>query len=352
VTSTHSLPPLPDRGAVAAEPADLAERLAAAREALRSGGHVVVTDRIRDIGVVGIAGSRTTASNVNFLIQHCRGIVYAGATREHLDRIGIGHQHGTDVLRSKVYVAVDSVMDVTTGVSAADRAATIRAVIDPATTRSQLRTPGHVLPTVIDTSGSIENFYLNEALHYLNSTAGLGTGLALSAVLAPDGSMATVAQLNDFAERHGITCLDLTELLRARRRAEGWTEAWPGQRAFDLTQLRTQVAITALGAHEWHDEYLIELLPFCMVGHALRAPSPCRDRLEAALASVERRGAGAVVLAWPSTRRGGDTHTAHPAEHEDHHVNPALAWLVAAELAAAVPSPPPCLSKSTTREQQ
>jgi 3,4-dihydroxy-2-butanone 4-phosphate synthase len=338
--SNPSSPARPDTGAAVGEPADLADRLAAARGALRAGGHVVVTDRIRDIGVVGIAGSRTTPDNVNFLIQHCRGIVYVGATREHLDRIGIGHQDGGDVLRSKVYVAVDAVAEVTTGVSAADRAATIRTVINPVTSRAQLRTPGHVLPTTIDTSGSIENFYFNEALDYLISTAGLGTGLALSAVLAPDGSMATVHQLTSFAQRHDVPCLDITDALRARRYAEGWGDPWPGELALDLSHLRTQVAITARGAHERRDEYPVELLPFCMVGHALRAPSPCRDRLEAALDRVAELGTGAVVLAWPATRREREVHVANDHTHK---VNPALAGLIAADLAAAVPGTP-CLS--------
>jgi hypothetical protein len=95
------------------------------------------------------------------------------------------------------------------------------------------------------------------------------------------------------------------------------------------------VAISARGAYERHDEYPIELMAFCMVGHALRAPSPCRDRLEAALERTADRGVGAVVLAWPSTRRERD---ASVANDHTHHVNPALAGLLAADLAAAVPA--------------
>lgn len=317
-------------------PADLAGRLGACVDAVRAGGYVVVTDRIRDIGVVGVAGDRATADNLNFLIRHCRGIVYSGATREHLDRLGIGHQHGADVLRSQVYVAVDAVTGVTTGVSAADRATTIRTLIHPSTTRADLRTPGHVLPSAIDTSGSVENFYFNEALQYLITAAGLGAGLALSAVLAPDGSMATAQELAAFAAEHGAPCIDFTDALRARRFTEGWAEAWPGQRALTLSHLRTQVAITAFGAHERHDEFAVELLPLCMIGHALRAPGPCRDELEAALERTERRGTGAVVLAWPA---GSGDRTLDAGIDHRHRVNPALAGLIAAELAAAVPAP-------------
>jgi hypothetical protein len=73
-----------------------------------------------------------------------------------------------------------------------------------------------------------------------------------------------------------------------------------------------------------------------MIGHALRAPGPCHDQLEAALERTERRGTGAVVLAWPAGARGQAPD--HAGSHE-HRVNPALAGLIAAELAAAVPQP-------------
>jgi 3,4-dihydroxy 2-butanone 4-phosphate synthase/GTP cyclohydrolase II len=321
-----------------ATPADLAGTLEDCVRALRDGSVVVLTDRVRDIGVVGIAGARTTPVNVNFLIRHCRGIVYAGAPAEQLDRLGIGHQDGSDVLRAQTYVAVDAVAGVTTGVSAADRATTIRTIVDPATSRADLRTAGHVLPTVIDGSGRLEDFYFNEALHDLITLAGLPPGLALSAVLADDGAMASVTELARFADRHGAPCIDATDVVRARRFREGWPEPWPGQRVLRLAHFRTDIAITAVAAHERHAEFPVRLLPFCMVGHALRAPVPCRDQLEAALDEVQRRGYGAVVLAWPATRRGAAT-SAEECPH--HRVNPALAGLVAAELAAGVPAASP-----------
>lgn len=321
-----------------AAPADLATTLDDCVTALRDGSVVVLTDRVRGIGVVGIAGARTTPENVNFLIRHCRGIVYAGAPGEQLDRLGIGHQDGSDVLRAQTYVAVDAVVGVTTGVSAADRATTIRTIVDPATSRADLRTAGHVLPTVIDASGRLENFYFNEALHDLITLAGLPPGLALSAVLSDDGAMASVPELAGFAQRHGAPCIDVTDVVRARRFREGWPEPWPGQRVLRLAHYRTDIAVTAVAAHERHEVFPVELLPFCMIGHALRGPVPCRDRLEAALDEVQRRGYGAVVLAWPANRRGAAT-SAEECPH--HRVNPSLAGLVAAELAAGVPGPSP-----------
>ncbi|MDT5028935.1 MAG: 3,4-dihydroxy 2-butanone 4-phosphate synthase / cyclohydrolase [Micromonosporaceae bacterium] len=317
-------------------PGDLAQPVTAALEQLRAGGPVVVTDAIRQIGVAGIAGSRVTPTNVNFLIGQCRGIIYAGASRAQLNHLRIGHQHGADVMRSRVYVAVDAIQNVTTGVSASDRAITIATILDPESSRARLRTPGHVLPTVIDDSGQLESFYFNEAVQYLVGLAGLGEGLALSGILAEDGSIASVDALHSFAAEHGAPCLDIADVLRARRALDGWPGPWPGQQTAGLAHLRTDVAITAFAAHERHEQFPVEVLPFCAPAHALRAPGACRDRLDAALAALERHGAGAVVLAWPAGQPIPTTTGDAGAEH-DHHVNPGLARLIAAELAAAQP---------------
>lgn len=319
-------------------PADLIGSVRAVLERLRNGGPVVITDIIRDIGIAGIAGSRTTTENVNFLIGQCRGIVYAGASPAQLARLRIGHQHGADVMRTHIYIAVDAIENVTTGVSASDRATTIRTIINPISNRAMLRTPGHVLPTVVDDSGELERFYFNESLQYLVTLAGLGDGLALSAVLATDGSMATASELAGFAAAHGAPCLDVADVLRARRALDGWNTPWRGQRTASLAHLRTDVAITALGAHHRHEQFPVRVLPFCPAGHALRSPGVCRDQLEAALAELVRRGVGAVVLAWAA---GQPIQSVPEADTSDAHryvVNPQLGRLIAAELAAARPA--------------
>jgi 3,4-dihydroxy-2-butanone 4-phosphate synthase len=314
-------------------PAELAGRVDAALASLRTGGVVVLTDAVRDLGVAGLAARAASPPALTFLIKDCRGIVYAGASRDQLTRLSIGHQVGSDVMRSHVYVAVDAVDGVTTGVSASDRTATIKALVDTATTRRDLRTPGHVLPTLVDASGAIERFYLNEALQHLVTLAGMGEGVALSAVLARDGSLATVEQLAAFAARHGLPCLDLADVVRVRRWTQGWEQPWTGSRTYSLVHLRTDVAVSALGAHERHDTFPVELLPLCAAGHVVGASCSCQERLRDALSALAVRGRGAVAVTWPAGRpfavdAVGD-HTAGPV--------PRIARLLAAELAAAEP---------------
>lgn len=308
---------------------ELTETVEEALARLRAGGHVVLVDPISDLGIAGYAGRSITPDAVNFLVTRCRGIVYAGAPRHQLEHLKIGRQHGAGLLQEGVFVAVDARARVTTGVSAADRAETIRTILDPATTRDHLRTPGHVLPYAIDETGDIRRYWLAEPLQYLVTRAGLGDGVALAGVLATDGSMATARQLAEFARETGTVCLDVADVLRAQRHAEGWPAPWPGHRIASLAYANLDLAITAAGAHEKHADFEVFVLPYCPAGHALRIAGPCRDRLEHALGELDARGRGAVVLVSRSDRPLA-TCGEHPTE-----VSPHLAQLVAADLAAA-----------------
>lgn len=330
-------------------PHDLVRPIERCVETLRSGGVVVLTDALRDIGVAGFAASAASNDNVNFLVQHCRGIVYIGASRARLAQLDLGHQVGSDVMRSHVYVAVDAVQGVTTGVSSADRVRTIRTVVDPASTRADLRTPGHVLPTAVDTTATVEHHYVNESLQYLCDLAGLGDGIALSAVLAVDGSMATACGLADFSVAHGLQHVDFTDVLRARRAVAGWSDEWPGARTISLVHLRTDLSVTALQAHRLHDRFPVEVLPLCATGHIVRAACACRAQLDAALDRLDRRGFGAVAVAWPTGQPFGGTGTVPCADHV-RLVNPGLARLLAADLAAALPGACPVTHAGDERE--
>jgi 3,4-dihydroxy-2-butanone 4-phosphate synthase len=308
--------------------------IAEAVDRLRSGCHVVLTDRISDLGIAGYAGRAITPESVNFLVTRCRGIVYAGAPRPQLEHLGIGRQHGAGVLQKGILVAVDARGSVTTGVSAADRAQTIRTILDPRTTREHLRTPGHVLPNAIDDTGDVGRYWLSEALAHLVEIAGLGQGVALAGVLAEDGAMATATQLEKFAGETGTICLDIADVLRAQRREQGWAEPWTGHRIVRLAHHRLDLVVTARDAHRVHDEFEVSVLPYCPAGHTLRIAGPCRDALDAAIDEFDSRGRGAVVLVSAAG--------APPAACGEHPttVSPHLAHLVAADLAAAQPVHP------------
>ncbi|WP_433045947.1 3,4-dihydroxy-2-butanone-4-phosphate synthase [Dactylosporangium sp. CS-033363] len=293
---------------------------------LRAGEPVVVVDPIGNLGIAGYAGRSIAPEAVNFLVTRCRGIVYAGAPRSRLGHLQIGRQHGAGPLQEGVLVAVDARAGVTTGVSAADRARTIRTILDPATTRDQLRTPGHVLPNAIDESGDIAGYGLSEALQHLVARAGLGPGVALAGVLDADGEMARADELARFARCHGTVALDVADVLRAQRLAEGWSSPWPGHRIVRLAHTGLDLFVTALDGHRRHGTFEVCVLPYDPAGHTLRVPGPGRDALESALDALHARGRGAVVLASGSAP-DADSGTVAALPH--------VAALVAADLAAA-----------------
>lgn len=302
-----------------------------ATAALAEGRPAVVADAVRDIGVVGLAGRHVDAEDVNFMIKECRGILYAALSDDRLDELGIGRPWGSDVMRSYVYVAVDAIEGVTTGISAADRARTIRALVDPTSTRNDFRSPGHVVPAAIDMSGELSRFYLTESVQRLVSMAGQGHGVALAAVLNSAGDMASVGELQQFAAEHSLPLVTVADVVRAHRAQEGWPRPWPGTESISLVHLRRTVAIRARDVHQPRERISIALLELCLDGHVLGAPGACRDRLDAAITAFEQGGLDIVAV----TR---DT-SADDDNHECGRTNPwvpALADLLAADLAAAV----------------
>ncbi len=315
---------------------NLSTRLQDCTRALNAGKPVVVTDAVRDIGVAGLAGASTSAVNMNFLIKDCRGIIYAGLPASRLAQMDIGRQVGGDVFRSQVHVAVDAIEGVTTGVSAADRAATVHALIDPTTKRNELRSPGHVLPTGVDESGAMSHFNLAEALAHLTARAGMGQGIALSGVLAADGSMANCEQLENFARVHDSPLIDVADVVRARRLAEGWSGPRPDSWTTTLVHLRLGIAVHALGAYQSHETFPVTVLPYCPTGQLVRGSCGCGHLLSQALDHLERSGIGAVAVSW----------SAPAAEHETvctgHEESSAigLEQLLAADLAGASATTP------------
>jgi 3,4-dihydroxy-2-butanone 4-phosphate synthase len=268
------------------------------------------------VGVAGIAGVLASPENVNFLVKECRGILYVGITRERLDTLGIGQQSGSDSLRSQIFIAVDAIKDVTTGVSASDRMRTIQTLIDPHSVKADLRSPGHVLPTLIDESGDVAKFYFNEALQYLVTMAGLMGGVALAGVLDRNGSMATAHDTREIAANHGIPVIDIHDVLRMSRWLDGWDSPWSGWKALHLVHLRIELAVRAYRAHETHENYPVAVFNWCIPGQSLRIPCACRFRFDQAVEALEKGGLGAVALWRPLDRKGEamdqsgcDTHT-------------------------------------------
>lgn len=199
-------------------------RVERALEALRAGEMVIVTGD-RHSGFVGAliaAAQDATAETVAFLIMRGRGPVYATMDRDRLSELNLEviRPGGATKQRPAVHVPVDARAGTTTGLSAADRAATIRALADPGTTALDFRVPGHVLPIGARGGGVLERPGHTEAAVDLVRLAGLAPAAVSSSMLTETGDTAALDEITGFAEEHGLVVLQIADVAAYRRDLE------------------------------------------------------------------------------------------------------------------------------------
>src|SRR5439155_13930489 len=157
-----------------------------------------------------------------FMVSHTSGLVCVGMTGERLDAIEIPLmvQRGTDPPGTAFTVSVDRRAGTTTGISAADRAATIRALVDPASAPGDFTRPGHVFPLRARPGGVLRRPGHTEAAVDLATLAGLSPAGVLCELVRADGEMARDSDLVQFAAEHGLALITIEELIAYRRRRE------------------------------------------------------------------------------------------------------------------------------------
>jgi 3,4-dihydroxy 2-butanone 4-phosphate synthase/GTP cyclohydrolase II len=193
-------------------------------EAIRRGEFVVVVDDAdrENEGDLIVAAEKVTAEHIAFMVRHTSGLICAPMTGDRLDelRLPLMVAENTDSHRTAFTVSVDYVPGTTTGISAADRATTIRALIDEETTPVQLARPGHIFPLRYQEGGVLKRAGHTEAAVDLARLAGLVPAGVLCEIVSDDGSMARLPELQGFAERHGIPLVSIADLISHRRRSE------------------------------------------------------------------------------------------------------------------------------------
>jgi 3,4-dihydroxy 2-butanone 4-phosphate synthase/GTP cyclohydrolase II len=300
-----------------------AETVQHAVAALSAGRMVIVTDdadRENEADLV-VAADFVTEAQMAFLVRHTTGIICAPMPPERADDLQLPPMvaDNTDAHRTAFTVTVDSV-DAGTGVSAADRTATVRALAAPGTTPAQLRRPGHVFPLRARTGGVLVRAGHTEAAVDLTSMAGLtGVGV-IGELTADDGSMLSGQALLDFAAEHALPVLaiaDLVRYLRATRRlveqvatsamptAFGAFRAVAYRSALDGTEHLALVMgdVTAAGRSE--RGALVRVHSECLTGDILGSlRCDCGGQLEQALKAIAEEGCGALIYLRGHEGRG------------------------------------------------
>ncbi len=184
---------------------------------------IVVDDEDRENeGDLTCAAQHVTPEIVNFMARHGCGLICLPLTEERLEELEIPLMvdRNTTPYGTAFCVSIDARRGVTTGISAADRARTIRAAVDPETRGSDLARPGHVFPLKAARGGVLKRAGQTEAAVDLCRMAGLTPAGVICEVMNEDGTMARVPQLMEFAARHGLKILSIASLIRYRLEKE------------------------------------------------------------------------------------------------------------------------------------
>jgi len=193
-------------------------------EELKSGRHVIVMDdeNRENEGDLVIAARGIRAEAINFMVKHGRGLVCVPMEGERLDRLGLHPISGSaqDAYRTAWAMSVDARKGVTTGISAKDRALTIRTLAGKNVRADDFILPGHVFPLRANPGGVLARAGHTEACVDLLKLAGLTPVGVICEILNEDGSMARREELRRFAERHHIPICTIAQLIEYRRRAE------------------------------------------------------------------------------------------------------------------------------------
>jgi 3,4-dihydroxy 2-butanone 4-phosphate synthase/GTP cyclohydrolase II len=184
---------------------------------------IVVDDEDRENeGDLTLAAEKATPEAINFMIRHGRGLVCAALTVERLDELGIPLMVADNTARygTAFCVSVEAKHKVSTGISAADRAATVLALVDPKTRPGDLARPGHMFPLRAQKGGVLRRAGQTEAAVDLARLAELYPAGVICEVMNEDGTMARVPQLERFAAEHGIRMISIADLIRYRMKNE------------------------------------------------------------------------------------------------------------------------------------
>jgi 3,4-dihydroxy 2-butanone 4-phosphate synthase / GTP cyclohydrolase II len=184
---------------------------------------IIVDDEDRENeGDLACAAEKVTPEIINFMATHARGLVCMPLTEERCDELHLTMQvaDNTSFLGTAFTVSIEARKGVTTGISAADRATTILTAVDPATRPQDLARPGHIFPLRARTGGVLVRPGQTEASVDLARIAGLKPAAVICEIMNPDGTMARLPQLEEFARQYDLKIISVADLVRYRIRKE------------------------------------------------------------------------------------------------------------------------------------
>jgi 3,4-dihydroxy 2-butanone 4-phosphate synthase/GTP cyclohydrolase II len=281
--------------------------------AFRRGEIIIVVDDAdrENEGDLTIAAEKVTPAAINFMMTHGRGLICLPMTAERLDALQIPlqvpAQQNSTQFETAFCIGIEAKQGTTTGISAADRATTIRTAIAAGTTAADLARPGHVFPLRARDGGVLVRAGQTEAAVDLARIAGLYPAGVICEIASRDGSMARVPELSRFARKHGLLMITVADLISYRMRTEGLVEKvaeadLPTRHgAFRIhgyesrLDRETHVALVC-GEIGSGAGVLVRVHSKCLTGDTFHsARCDCGQQLETAMACIAAEGRGVLL---------------------------------------------------------
>ncbi len=278
---------------------------------IRAGRMVVVVDSParENEGDLTIAADHVSPEAINFMAKHARGLICLALEEGRCDELGLDPMttHNEAPLRTAFTVSVEARTGVSTGISAADRAHTIKVAIDPETTAGDLVQPGHVFPLRARGYGVLERMGQTEAAVDLARLAGLTPAGVICEIMNDDGTMARVPDLTAYCAQHGLKMITVADLVAYRRRTERLVEriaiadmptkygpfsAYGYRSVIDGQQ---HVALVC-GDVDGAKDVLVRVHSECLTGDVFGSfRCDCGEQLERAMSQIAQEGVGVLL---------------------------------------------------------
>ena len=287
------------------------DEIEAAIRDVRKGKFVILVDDEdrENEGDLVIAAEKVTPHAINFMARHARGLICLALTPERVEELQLPQQavENTAAFGTAFTVSIDARKDITTGISAADRATTIHVAIDPKSRPTDLARPGHIFPLKSVRGGVLRRAGQTEGSVDLARLAGLQPAGVICEIMNEDGTMARVPELTKFARTHKLKMVTVKALIEYRMRRETFIKRMASARLptifgeFDAVAFENEIDhITHIalvkGRVENGGPTLVRVHSGCLTADALGSlRCDCRDQLHAAMEVIQKEGRGVLL---------------------------------------------------------
>ena len=271
---------------------------------------ILVDDEDRENeGDLVIAAEKVTPHSINFMAKYARGLICLALTPERVDELHLPQQavENTATFGTAFTVSIDARKDITTGISAADRATTIHIAIDPKSKSTDLARPGHIFPLKAQHGGVLRRAGQTEGSVDLARMAGLNPAGVICEIMNEDGTMARIPELAKFAKVHKLKMVTVKALIEYRMRRETFVKRVASARMptmfgeFDAVAFEneidnvTHIALVK-GRVDSGAPTLVRVHSGCLTADALGSlRCDCRDQLHTAMEIIQKEGRGVLL---------------------------------------------------------